>query len=171
MSEPLPMQNQNPEEENSMVSKKPEKGTELDVKPTSQLDLERRLGEDPPNTLFKTVNPVESTLTADDNTSELTGGDDGDLYVGTDPIYQNHANDTEKPLQAEEGPDKSAEDFYLDTVDSEGGTEAGDQLKEAYGAVTPNVQSEGSTVTEAQAESTDSTNEKDAAASDDSNKS
>lgn len=31
-------------------------------------------------------------------------------YVGTDPIYQNHANDTAKPLAAEEGVEKDAED-------------------------------------------------------------
>jgi hypothetical protein len=148
------------------MAKKPEEGTELDVKPTSQVDLERRLGEDPPTKLFETVNPVDSVLTADDDSD-----DEGDAYVGVDPIYQNHANETDKPLQAEKGPDKAAEDAYFDSF--EGEVEAGTQLKEVYGTVTTS----GSTVTEAQGqagedsgkESSDSTNKEDAAASEGAN--
>jgi hypothetical protein len=56
-------------------------------------------------------------------------------YVGVDPIYQNHANDTEKPYAAEGGADGLAEDAYADAVDSDG-NEPGDQLKAAYGDVT-----------------------------------
>lgn len=42
----------------------------------------------------------------------------GNLYLGTNPEYQNHANDTEAPYQAEEGPDQLAEEKALAAYDS-----------------------------------------------------
>ena len=79
------------------------------TKPTSQTDLEARLeseknGENPFALASSTVNP---------GTPDETDG----LYVGTDPIYQNHANDTEAPLQAQKGGEKLAEEKFLKAYD------------------------------------------------------
>lgn len=43
-----------------------------------------------PAELFQTVNPEESSL-------------DADGFVGVDPIYQNAANDVDKPLKGSDG--------------------------------------------------------------------
>lgn len=74
-------------------------------KPASQVDLERRQENG-------NASPLTAP-TADESTVPLredTGGrdfrvEDNDIsnYRGVDPIYQNYANDTEKPLRAEEG--------------------------------------------------------------------
>lgn len=69
------------------------------TRPTSQLDLERRLDED---------HKPDSDLSLSLKVNPNPFGDED--YAGTDPIYQNHANDTETPYAAEEGPDKDAED-------------------------------------------------------------
>lgn len=108
-----------------MAEKKPAEGVQLDVKPTSQLDLERRLkAEEEGSTpvFFETKNPDESTLFGED-----------DSYRGTDPIYQNYANSTDKPLDAEKGADKLAEDAADSAFDT---NKAGDQLTDAYKGVT-----------------------------------
>lgn len=58
-------------------------------KPASELDLEARQAEDyvPPTVVVKgTDAPLSSNG-----------------YIGVDPIYQNAANDTEKPIKAEGG--------------------------------------------------------------------
>lgn len=113
-----------------MAGKKPAVGITLDVKPTSQLDLERRLSEgDPEPVLFKTVNPDESSLMADNEWGE----DSDNAFVGTDPIYQNRANETDQPLQAEEGPDKDAEEAFFSSYEK--GTEVRPELAERYGEV------------------------------------
>jgi hypothetical protein len=61
-------------------------------KPTSQLDLEARQAEGyvPPSQL---VQPNDPGVTPFDR-----GG-----YVGVDPVYQNAANETERPIRADEG--------------------------------------------------------------------
>lgn len=126
-----------------MAGKKPAGGVELDVKPTSQLDLQRRLEDEkdnPPPVFMASVNPVDSVLTGED--------DDGNVYYGTDPIYQNRANETDLPHAAEEGPDKLAEDAYLDSL--EGGNEATDQLKEIYGGLAVNTEGQTDAAAEAQ---------------------
>ncbi len=76
-------------------------------KPNSQLDLEHRL---------ETGNKSFRELSTSD-TFEAPDGDDGtgrdyrvegnetDGYVGTDPMYQTYANETEAPGVAEEGPE------------------------------------------------------------------
>ena len=67
------------------------------TKPTTQVDLERRQAED-----------YESDLVVNRNTVNPNpfGAED---YAGTDPIYQNHADDTHKPLAAGDGPEAKAE--------------------------------------------------------------
>lgn len=47
-----------------------------------------------------------------------------DAFVGTDPIYQGRANETDQPFESESGPEKVAEDefkegFSLDDVDED----------------------------------------------------
>jgi hypothetical protein len=91
--------------------------TEL-VKPTSQLDLERRLDKDNES---EVANRVPVTRNPDHFGREA--------YVGVDPIYQNHANDTEKPYAAEEGPEKDAEEFFKESSTSHLGTPKAAELK------------------------------------------
>lgn len=77
-------------------------------KPTSQVDLEARQQEDyvPPTQLQPGVDPSPSD----------TG------YVGVDPIYQNFANETEKPYAAEGGPEAVVEEtVYADNANFNAG--------------------------------------------------
>lgn len=74
------------------------------TKPTSQLDYEERTKKDytPPGVLGKGVDPAPSD----------TG------FVNVDPIYQNFANETEKPLAAEKGVEKKLEEtVYAENAD------------------------------------------------------
>lgn len=71
------------------------------TKPRAQVDLERRTAED-----YKPESEVGSTVTVNPNPF----GEDE--YVGTDPIYQNYANDQNKPLASEEGAEKEVEEAY-----------------------------------------------------------
>lgn len=80
------------------------------TRPTSQLDLERRLANDnnvEPAGHLRSVNPSDA-LDLDDE------GDDG--FVGVDPVYRNYANETEKPMQADEGPEAKAEELHWRSV-------------------------------------------------------
>lgn len=71
------------------------------VAPRTQEDLERRLADDhEPDSAVNT-----GTVLVNPNPF----GDEA--YAGTDPIYQNHANDTEKPYRASKGAEKKAEDL------------------------------------------------------------
>jgi hypothetical protein len=87
-------------------------------KPTSQVDLEARLTADAEETSpaprrkgedYDAPGPFElqGALNPD---GEPT--DEG--YIGTDVIYQNYAEDTHKPLQADGGPDELAEQAFAD---------------------------------------------------------
>lgn len=70
-------------------------------RPTSQVDLEERLKNDnAAPAVLKDTNPAESTAYY-----TKTG------FVGTDPVYQNYANETDAPRKAEDGPDKLAEEY------------------------------------------------------------
>lgn len=87
-------------------------------KPASQLDLEERQKSDytPPSVLLQGEDPHLST----------------NGYVGVDPVYQNAANDTEKPMQADKGAEaKVFEKFLADDVEyPELGTEGSDDADE-----------------------------------------
>jgi hypothetical protein len=101
---------------------KKDSGIEVDVKSTHQRYLETVLDPDREAPVFsESVNPSEAVTS--------------DGYIGTDPIYQNHANDTDEPMQADEGPDKLAEDAYIDSVEGEP-TEAGEALKGHFADLT-----------------------------------
>ena len=95
-------------------------------KPTSQVDLEERSKDDyvPPAQLIQGTDPQPAE----------TG------FVGVDPIYQNFASDTEKPLRAEKGAEKKFEDqAYADEVDADFGAahEAEAEEEEPSGDSTP----------------------------------
>lgn len=94
---------------------KKDSGIEVDVKSTHQRYLETVLDPERKAPVFsESVNPSVAIT------------DDG--YIGTDPIYQNHANATDEPHQADDGPDKLAEDAYIESVEG-GPKEPGDDLK------------------------------------------
>jgi hypothetical protein len=88
-------------------------------KPTSQIDLEERTkdGYVPSGQLLQGTDPQPAE----------TG------FVGVDPIYQNYANETEKPLLAEKGAESKFEQLaYADEVDTDfGATPAGEAEAEA----------------------------------------
>jgi hypothetical protein len=75
----------------------------LGLKPTSQLDLENRL----PNE--KTGGARQNTLNPGDwyNDQPVADG-----YVGVSTEYGNAANDTDKPISADEGVDADVEELY-----------------------------------------------------------
>lgn len=92
------------------------------TKSAAQLDLERRMEND-----------NESPLAVSNLAVSRAGvfGEDEDAYVNVDPVYQNHANDTEKPLKADSGVNKKAEAAYRETVLS---SEDSDRSKDAFNA-------------------------------------
>lgn len=83
------------------------------TKPTSQVDLERRLADD-----YKADGDLSRRVTV--NPDPFGEETDNGQFVGTDPIYQGRANETEQPLQAEEGPDKKAEEAFAELFESDG---------------------------------------------------
>lgn len=96
---------------------------ELGVKSAHQNYLEDLLGKEHEAPQFRTFsNPG-------DNPAITKEG-----YIGTDPIYQNAADVTHEPRQADGGPDKLAEDAYVKSVEGDG-NEAGSALKENFAAV------------------------------------
>lgn len=78
------------------------------VKSTAQRDLERRLDED-----YKPESDVSGNLIVNPNPF----GDEA--YAGTDPIYQNYANDQHKPLESEEGGFHDAEEAVKELHDTD----------------------------------------------------
>lgn len=85
------------------------------TKPTSQLDLEARLDSDEDEALGTPLFPMKNP--------DLDPTEEG--YVGTDPVYQNFANETDKPLAADGGADQLAEEAAQDAYgDAEGTNEA-----------------------------------------------
>jgi hypothetical protein len=118
-----------------MAGKKPAEGVELDVPSPHQQYLESLLGEEHEAPTFGgvSVNPNDNKAITDDG------------YVGVDPVYQNFANDTDEPLQADEGGDKLAEDAYVEAVEGDA-KEAGEELKELFGAVTNADENDGQTI-------------------------
>ncbi len=57
---------------------------------------------------------AQANTTSDPFGKDDKGKENG--YVNTDPIYQNYADKTHKPLAAEEGPFKDAEDAFRETA-------------------------------------------------------
>lgn len=86
------------------------------AKPTSQVDLERRLADD--------ATPVFMEFTDPDPTS-----DDG--FVGVSPEYQNAANKTDEPLAAKSGAEKKVEQAFVDAYGD--GSGPSEDIKALYG--------------------------------------
>lgn len=63
-------------------------------KPTSQLDLEARQADD-----YESPLRVAATGEPGDTPFDNAG------YIGVDPVYQNAANETERPMRQTEGPE------------------------------------------------------------------
>lgn len=84
--------------------------------PASQVDLEARLKTgDKSNRVLSTADSYEQ----DDVDKESVAGyavegNEVNAYVGVDPIYQNYADETQKPLRAEGGPEAKLEELTLE---------------------------------------------------------
>lgn len=95
--------------------------TKKDVKfepPRSQVVAEANAKAEVKEQLHTFVQPADSDTTADG-------------YVAVDPIYQNHANDFDAPLQSEKGVEKDLEEEFLESVEGVP-AEAGKQLSDLY---------------------------------------
>ncbi len=83
------------------MAKKEAEGVQLDVPPTSQVDLKRRLeqdgvaGEHPLDSDDDSVNPTKQ------RDLFAVEGNDTDHYIGVSEEYRTYANDTEKPYPFE----------------------------------------------------------------------
>ncbi len=82
------------------------------TKSAAQVDLEERQKRDNenPNLILSTFEG-ERPEVEDDSARDFTiEGNKTDAYVGVDPVYQNYASTTEKPLRSEKGAEKALED-------------------------------------------------------------
>lgn len=89
------------------------------TRPATALDAERRLAEG--NTVSSRMQGV--------NPSEAIRSDEG--YVGVNPEYQNAANETDEPRDAEEGVEKDLEDAYYEAVE-QGPQDTDEGVKSLY---------------------------------------
>lgn len=77
---------------------------------TAALDLKRRLENDNESAL----QVAAAATTADPYGKDEKGKENG--YVNVDQVYQNYADDTHKPLAAEDGVQKDAEEAFREAV-------------------------------------------------------
>ncbi|HWI68183.1 MAG TPA: hypothetical protein VNS88_07360 [Nitrospiraceae bacterium] len=110
------------------------------TKPTSQVDMEARLGDDSPPPVFN------------EGSNPDPFNEDG--FVGVSPEYANAANETDEPLEAEEGPDSDAEQAFADSYGDPESDEPSDSMKDAYGKVTRDDGGDGSEESDASATTT-----------------
>lgn len=86
--------------------------------PNSQLDLEARQERGNASDKVLSTSDEAAERAADAEVEEgrdfRVEGNDTSAYVNTDPVYQNYASDTEKPLGAEDGPEKKLEEFVAE---------------------------------------------------------
>ena len=82
-------------------------------KPASQLDLEARLKNDNKSDRVLSTAEVAEAPKDDGNARDFrVEGNDTSGYIGTDPVYQTYANETDAPLVGEKNPEETvAEDF------------------------------------------------------------
>ena len=87
---------------------------------TAKRDLDARLNNPDPVRVAPHkdyVNPDKSVALATDYEGDEVEG----VFVGVSPEYANAANDTDAPLQAEEGPDADAESAFEDSFGDSSG--------------------------------------------------
>lgn len=115
-----------------MATKKKEEA--VYAPPASQVDLEARLANG--NRSDRVLSTADSYVpdTSLEGRSFKVEDNDTDAYLNTDPIYQNYANETEKPEFAEDGPESQLEAVvYGEAVQGEEGVisvEDHEKLKE-----------------------------------------
>jgi hypothetical protein len=93
-----------------MAEDKKKKADEVEfLPPTSQVDLEERLarGHRPAEQVVD--NTKNDVLNPEVVSAPYAGDADTSKYLGTDPVYMNYARETERPMQAEEGPEYEAQ--------------------------------------------------------------
>lgn len=79
-----------------------EEDVQLDVKPTSQVDLEKRLEEDfALGTDVVTRGPLDPLYEDEEARGLQVEGNEVEEFKGTDPQYMNYAEDTHKPFPFE----------------------------------------------------------------------
>lgn len=81
------------------------------TKPTSQVDLERRLdnGNESNRVLTTSDEYASRDHSADEGRDYRVEDNDTSDYYGVSPEYQTYANETEKPAKAEDGPEAEIE--------------------------------------------------------------
>lgn len=82
--------------------------------PSSQVSLAQRLEDDHVSRRMVSTAPTARPQDEDDGLARDYGENSGDdAYLGTDVMYQNHANDTEAPGKAEgdENPEQVLEEY------------------------------------------------------------
>lgn len=112
------------------------------TKPTSQVDMEARLSDDSEPPAFN------------ESTNPNPFHEDG--FVGVGLEYANAANDVDEPLQAEEGPDKMAEDAF-DAAYGPASGEPTPRAQEAHDKVTTDLGTDAPTATPAKTTTTKKT--------------
>lgn len=82
------------------------------AKPASQLDMEARLESGNKSTrVLSTADAYEAPEETNDGRDMRVEKNDVTKYVGTDPIYQNYAEETHQPLVGDGVDDKVAKSF------------------------------------------------------------
>lgn len=71
-------------------------------KPSSQLDLERRLASDNESSRVVSTSDAYVGPTSTEGRDFRVEGNDTSSYIGTSPEYQTYANETEAPLESDE---------------------------------------------------------------------
>lgn len=99
------------------------------TKPTSQLDLEARLGDDS----TPVFNPAENPAPVSE-----------DGFVGVSPEYQNYANDTDKPLASEDGVEQVAEELFDSAYGDAEDDKPSESVMKNYESVTAGTQASAS---------------------------
>lgn len=78
--------------------------------PATQVDLEERQKRDFQSRKMLVTADAYKPSEEEDFRDFAVEGNDKSAYLGTSPEYQTYANDTEKPMRAEDGPEKVLED-------------------------------------------------------------
>lgn len=100
---------------------------------TAKRDLDARLNNPGP----APVAPHKDYVNPDNSAVLVNDHEDGEgVFVGVSPEYANAANETDAPLQADEGPDAAAEEAFEDSYGDSSGVPS-DAVKEALGEVAP----------------------------------
>lgn len=89
------------------------------AKPSSQLDLERRLENENRSSRILSTAPSYKEAVEEGGAREFAVEDNNlDNYLGVDVVYQNYASDTDEPLEAEGGPEKELLDQFKENLEA-----------------------------------------------------